>query len=45
MSEKGSDDQMTPEQREALERQVELQEAETLEEERKTAAQPDSGDG
>jgi hypothetical protein len=45
MSEQGSDDQMTPEQREELQRQFELAQAAALEEERKTAAQPDNGDG
>jgi hypothetical protein len=40
MSEQGSDDQMTPEQREEVARRAELDEAETVEEERKTEAQP-----
>jgi hypothetical protein len=38
MSEKGSDDQMTDEQREELQRRLELERAMVLEEERKTAA-------
>jgi hypothetical protein len=44
MDEKGSDAQMTDEQRAELERQQDLAQAQTLEEERKTAAQPDHAD-
>jgi hypothetical protein len=40
MSEKGSDEQMTDEQREELARRTDEQRAEVVEEERKTAAQP-----
>jgi len=41
--EKGSDDQMTDEQREQIRRRAEVEQAEVLEEERKTAAQdPDN---
>lgn len=42
--ETGSDDQMTDEQREELERQSDVAEAEEVEEERKTEAQPVDGE-
>lgn len=45
MSEQGSDAQMTPEQRAAVARQADLAQAEALEEERKTAAQPVDDEG
>jgi len=43
--EPGSDEQMTDEQRAELEHQADVAEAETVEEERRTAAQPDDGEG
>lgn len=39
-NEPGSDDQMTPEQRDRLAHQADLDRAAVVEEERKTAAQP-----
>jgi hypothetical protein len=44
MSEQGSDNQMTDEQREELERRLDLEQAATVEEERKTAAQSTQDD-
>jgi len=44
MTEKGSDDQMTPEQRAEVQRRADLAEAEVVEEERKTEAQPVDGE-
>jgi hypothetical protein len=45
MSEQGSDDQMTPEQRAELEQRTDLEQAMVVEEERRTAAAPDDGEG
>jgi hypothetical protein len=44
-AERGSDAQMTPEQREETEHQAELARAAELEEDRKTQAQPADGCG
>ena len=43
--ETGSDNQMTPEQRAELDRRADLDQAAVVEEERRTAAAPDTGGG